>query len=140
MDIEFRRAGIELPEQQFLRLDDACGARITCRSGTLWVTQEGIAQDDFLNPGDALELETAGVALLQAMVPAAFVIESPARGETFSLQHVRLFVLPRLWMRSPTGPRYRAGGTTAASRACNTFSLVSNSGSRVGAVSSLPAR
>lgn len=139
MDIEFRQAGVELQEQQLLRLDDARGARITCRNGTLWVTQEGIAQDDFLHPGDALMLETAGIALLQAMVPATFLIEAPARKETFRL-HTRWFaILPRLRARLPTVPRYRAGVATASSIACKTFSLVSNSGSRVGAAS-LPAR
>lgn len=138
MDIEFRRAGVELLEQQLLRLEEACGARITCRSGTLWVTQEGVAQDYFLNSGDALALETTGVALLQAMVPATFVIEAPARGKTFWLQTLWLFVLPR--SRVPaTVPGYRAGAATAPSMASNTLSLVSNSGSRVGAESSLPA-
>lgn len=139
MDIEFRQAGVELQEQQLLRLENACGTRITCRNGTLWVTQEGIAQDDFLNPGDTLALETAEVVLLQAVVPATFVIEAPARRKIFSLRTLWYFVLPRLWARLPTVPRYRAGVATASSMACNTFSLVSNSGSRVGAAS-LPAR
>ncbi len=139
MDIEFRQAGVELPEQQFLRLDDACGAHITCRSGTLWVTQEGVAQDDFLNPGDALTLETAGIALLQAMVPATFVIEAPARRKASRLHTPWFAVLDRLRARSPTVACYCAGAATASSMACKTFSLVSSSGSRVGAAS-LPAR
>lgn len=139
MDIEFRRAGIELQEQQLLRLENACGACITCRNGTLWVTQEGIAQDDFLNPGDTLALVTAEVVLLQAVVPATFVIEAPARRKAGSLRTLWFFVLPRSWVPA-TVPGYRAGVDTAASMASNTLSLVSNSGSRVGAASSLPAR
>lgn len=104
MDIDFSQAGVDLPGQQLLRLDDACGARVTCRKGTLWVTQEGVAQDDFLNPGDALTLETAGIALLQAIVPATFVIEVPARRKASRLHTPWLAVLGRLRARSPTAP------------------------------------
>lgn len=85
MDIEFKSAAVELRAQQCLRLSQAAGVRIVCRSGTLWVTQAGVSRDDFLYPGAVLELEASGVTLVQAMTPATLAIESPLRRKASAL-------------------------------------------------------
>jgi hypothetical protein len=76
MKVEFENAAIELTPAQLLRLKGAAGVRIVCRSGTVWVTQEGVLHDDFLRPGDALTLRSRGVTLAQAVGRALLSIEA----------------------------------------------------------------
>lgn len=79
MKVEIENAAIELDPAQSLRLKDAAGVRIVCRSGTVWVTQEGVLRDDFLRPGEALTLGSRGVTLAQAMGRALISIEARPR-------------------------------------------------------------
>ena len=76
MKVEFENAAIELKPAQLLRLSGAAGVRIVCRSGTVWVTQEGVLLDDFLRPGEALTLRSRGVTLVQAEGRALISIET----------------------------------------------------------------
>jgi len=80
MNVKIENATIELDTAQLLRLKGAAGARIVCRSGTVWVTQEGVLRDDFLRPGESLTLQSRGVTLAQAVDRASFGIESPRAG------------------------------------------------------------
>ena len=79
MKVEIENAAIELKPAQLLRLKSAAGVRIVCRSGTVWVTQEGVLRDDFLRPGEALILRSRGVTLAQAVGRALFSIEARPR-------------------------------------------------------------
>ena len=79
MKVEIENAAIELDPAQSLRLKGAAGVRIVCRSGTVWVTQEGVLRDDFLSPGKALTLRSRGVTLAQAMGRALISIEARPR-------------------------------------------------------------
>ncbi len=66
MKVGIENAAIELEPGQWLRLKGAAGVRIVCRSGTVWVTQEGVLRDDFLRSREALTLCSRGVTLVQA--------------------------------------------------------------------------
>ena len=79
MKVEIENAAIELKPTHFLRLKGAAGVRIVCRSGTVWVTQEGVLRDDFLRPGEALTLRSPGVTLAQAERRALLSIEARPR-------------------------------------------------------------
>jgi len=79
MKVEIENAAIELEPTQLLRLKSAAGVRIVCRSGTVWVTQEGVLRDDFLRPGEALTLRSRGVTLAQSMGRALLSIEARPR-------------------------------------------------------------
>ncbi|HEV8644541.1 MAG TPA: DUF2917 domain-containing protein [Burkholderiales bacterium] len=79
MKVEIENAAIELEPAQLLRLKSAAGVRIVCRSGTVWVTQEGVLRDDFLRPGKALTLRSRGVTLAQAVDRALLSIEARPR-------------------------------------------------------------
>jgi len=79
MKVEIENAAIELDPAQSLRLKGAAGVRIVCRSGIVWVTQEGVLRDDFLRPGEALTLRSRGVTLAQAMGRALISIEARPR-------------------------------------------------------------
>ncbi|MBI3527846.1 MAG: DUF2917 domain-containing protein [Betaproteobacteria bacterium] len=58
---------LELLPAQVLRLRAAVGAAINCDNGTLWVTQEGLARDDFLSAGESLCIVTNGVTLVETI-------------------------------------------------------------------------
>jgi len=79
MKVETENAAIELGPTQSLRLKGAAGVQIVCRSGTVWVTQEGVLRDDFLRSGEALTLRSRGVTLAQAMGRALISIEARPR-------------------------------------------------------------
>jgi len=79
MKVEIENAAIELDPAQSLRLKGAAGVRIVCRSGTVWVTQEGVLRDDFLRSGEGLTLHSRGVTLAQAMGRALISIEARRR-------------------------------------------------------------
>jgi hypothetical protein len=58
---------LELLPAQILRLHAAAGVTIHCDDGTLWVTQEGLARDDFLSAGESLCIVSDGVALAETI-------------------------------------------------------------------------
>ena len=77
--VEIDNVAIELEPAQLLRLKGAVGVRILCRSGTVWVTQEGVLRDDFLRPGEVLTLCSRGVTLAQAVSRVVLSIEARPR-------------------------------------------------------------
>ena len=58
---------LELLPKQVLRLQAAAGVTIHCDQGTLWVTQEGLARDDFLSAGESLCIVSDGVTLAETI-------------------------------------------------------------------------
>jgi len=64
MKVEIENAAIELDPAQSLRLKGAAGVRIVCRSGTVWVTQEGVLRDEV--PAERDAGMTAGWAWMAA--------------------------------------------------------------------------
>jgi hypothetical protein len=75
MKVDIERAAMDLERTQIMKLRGAKGVRLTCRRGSLWVTQEGVARDDFLVPGVTLPIETAGTVVVEAMVASALTID-----------------------------------------------------------------
>lgn len=70
---------MDLERLQIIRLRGARGVRISCSRGSLWITQEGVARDDFLVPGVSQEIETDGVVVIEAMLPSSLTIDSGKR-------------------------------------------------------------
>jgi hypothetical protein len=70
---------LDLPPAQVLRLHAAAGATISCDGGTLWVTQEGRARDDFLSAGESLRIVCGGVTLVEAIGGTAAKLTLRAR-------------------------------------------------------------
>ena len=64
------------------RLRGAVGVRLTCHRGTVWITQEGLARDDFLAAGKSIELFASGLTLIESIgqAGASLAIES-TRGD-----------------------------------------------------------
>jgi quercetin dioxygenase-like cupin family protein len=79
MDIDIKRAVIELEPHAVLPLHDASGAKIACLEGVLWITQQDDRNDFVLEAGESLILEKEGEALVQALQGSRIAVEAPAR-------------------------------------------------------------
>jgi hypothetical protein len=66
---------VHLAQGQVLTLDDAAGARISSRAGTLWVTEEGAFTDHIVESGASFTLRRDGRTVVQALAPALVDIQ-----------------------------------------------------------------
>ena len=67
---------MDLERMQIIRLRRARGVQLSCGGGSLWVTQEGLARDDFLVPGISRVIETDGMVVIEAMLASSLTIDS----------------------------------------------------------------
>ena len=76
---------------QELRLYDAAGWTVACRSGSLWLTQEADSRDVFLDAGGRFTLDRGGMALVLARRDSGLTLRPPSggRGGTFFGRAVR---------------------------------------------------
>jgi hypothetical protein len=64
---------IHLKAKQTFRLEgDQRGAHIHALAGNLWVTQRGDRDDYLLRPGESLEIDQAGLVLIQGLKASRF--------------------------------------------------------------------
>jgi hypothetical protein len=82
MNIKFDRAGVKLEADRFIKLQEPTGIQVECRSGSLWITQDHDARDYILGPGEALELEHGGDAIIFALLQSELVLNEPAPAAT----------------------------------------------------------
>jgi hypothetical protein len=75
MNIRLRIAPICLPKGQAALLDEARGAWVHCRSGSVWVTQEGDRRDVVLEPGESILIERDGTAVVSAVRDASVDVQ-----------------------------------------------------------------
>ena len=76
MMINFNEANLEVRRQQVLSLRDAAGVSLRCTRGSLWLTQEGGAQDIVLAPGECFTVERDGLTLVCALKDGSVLIAS----------------------------------------------------------------
>lgn len=69
---------VEIDPGRIERLHGAVGVRLTCHRGTVWITQEGLARDDFLSAGTSIDLVASGLTLIESIgqVGASLAMES----------------------------------------------------------------
>lgn len=79
MEPDSQQYVLALLPAQILRLRAASGVTIRCDGGTLWVTQEGMARDDFLPAGESLCIVSAGMTLVEAVGGAVATLTLRAR-------------------------------------------------------------
>ena len=77
MKIEFPASRFVLAADQFLKLEGAVGVRISSRSGSVWITQDGDIRDVVLEAGDTFVIERDGPSIVQALEPAELAIVEP---------------------------------------------------------------
>lgn len=70
---------IELRHDGYTRLEDACGARIDCQAGTLWITVDGEFDDVVLSPGESYTVHSTAPVIAQAILgPSSLSVEEGA--------------------------------------------------------------
>jgi hypothetical protein len=77
MNIKFDRAAVKLEADRFIKLQQCNGTKVHCKSGSLWITQDDDARDYILGPGQTLELEHDGDALVFALMQSEFTMSEP---------------------------------------------------------------
>lgn len=78
MNIKLNRVNVVLARDQILPVLDARGVKVTCVSGSLWITQDCDRRDVILESGDSFVMDHGGAALVSAMLPSVLFVEEPA--------------------------------------------------------------
>lgn len=67
-----------LQRRQTFQVRARHGERIECRSGELWITQDGDPRDIILGPHECFTLDRSGTAVVSALRDASFVYRRAA--------------------------------------------------------------
>ncbi len=67
MHIEINRSTVTLPRDALLTVRDGAGTLIICRSGALWITQEGDIRDAIVEPAASFTIRKAGATVITAL-------------------------------------------------------------------------
>lgn len=66
MIVKLTQVTLELGAGQVLSLPRADGLQIECRTGRLWITQEGYSQDLWLAAGSSMRIDGPGRVVIEA--------------------------------------------------------------------------
>ena len=94
MKIDFGPSSFNLARDGVVLLREAIGARVVCLSGALWLTQEGLAEDVILEPGESLRVASRGLTLVTALRGSEVLVVQPGMARGAILRRV-LGLLPK---------------------------------------------
>ena len=77
MQIEITRSTVTLARDGLLSVRDGVGTRIVCRSGSLWITQEGDVKDAVIGPADAFTIRKPGLTIVTALQSSSLTLVGP---------------------------------------------------------------
>ena len=77
MQIEITRSTVTLAHDDLLAVRDGVGTRIVCRSGNLWITQEGDVKDAIIGPTDAFTIRKPGLTIVTALQSSSLTLIGP---------------------------------------------------------------
>ena len=77
MQIELNSSTLTLAPASLLAVQDGAGTRILCRSGCLWVTQEGEIKDSVVGAGEVLTIRRPGRTLISALEASSLTLIGP---------------------------------------------------------------
>lgn len=100
MKIDLGSGELCLAHNQPLSLRDACGLRVVCMAGTIWLTVDGEAGDIFLRPGQSHRIASDGLALVESIGSGRIRLERPPR---LAGLHRRLARLAGAWRPARLG-------------------------------------
>lgn len=83
MYIDIDSSTINLDMNGMVTLQDGSGAQVVCRSGSLWVTQEGELKDWVIEPDNVLTIHRSGRTIITALEAASLTLigrEQPGQG------------------------------------------------------------
>lgn len=94
MEINLSHSAVRLEDQQQISVIDGKGARIACRAGRVWITQDRDAADVLLAAGQFFTLDRNGIAVIQALSSAEIVLDAqcPSRQPT-AVRNINLTAL-----------------------------------------------
>lgn len=66
MIIQCEHLQVELTRGSTFVLAGACGSKLTCMAGTMWITQHHLSNDWVLQSGECLSIENSGKLIISA--------------------------------------------------------------------------
>ena len=87
MQIELNSSTLTLAPASLLAVQDGAGTRILCRSGCLWVTQEGEIKDSVVGAGEVLTIRRPGRTLISALEASSLTLVGPDTREISVQRH-----------------------------------------------------
>jgi len=67
---------IDLARRAMLKLPDAAGLHISCRSGSLWITLDGDTRDYIVEAGEQFTTAAHRPAIIYALQPATVLVQA----------------------------------------------------------------
>ncbi len=77
MNTPLQRLQVNLPDNSIFELVDAAGLDVECRSGSVWVTQDGELRDLVLAPGEHFHGDSRRRALVSALEASCIAVSAP---------------------------------------------------------------
>lgn len=77
MNLQVKSAGLQLSQGQTMSVTDTAGARVMCRDGELWITQDDDRRDVVLTAGQSFDFDRPGRALVYALQRASLSLCTP---------------------------------------------------------------
>jgi hypothetical protein len=101
MDVSMQGGRITLAREGLLALRDACGAKVECVRGSIWVTQESDGIDHVLFPGQAVTIDHQGLRIVTALDAAVVAVSAKRRVEATLARPGRRTAVHRVasWLR-----------------------------------------
>jgi hypothetical protein len=91
MQIEINSSTFTLSPSSVLAVQDGTGTRVLCRTGILWVTQEGEVKDSVVGPGEVLTIHRPGRTVISALETSTLMLLGPeVRDVSVQRQRLRL--------------------------------------------------
>ena len=100
MNIALDSSTLSLQRDGLIALRDGRGTRVTCVSGTLWITQDHDTKDTIIGDGQCFTIDYPGLTLLTALEPTQLRLAEASESARSRLARV----LGRLWVRSAARP------------------------------------
>ena len=101
MNIALDSSILHLERDGLIAVRDGRGTRVTCVSGTLWITQDHDTHDNIIGSGESLTIDYTGLTLLTALEPTELQLAEPSEDSGWKL--------PRFLGRLLTMPATRPG-------------------------------
>jgi len=79
MKLDWSGAELFVPAGGLLRLEEACGKRIACTDGLLWITVAGEYDDIFLHAGQCYDIPAQGLVLVESLENSRVAVGVQAR-------------------------------------------------------------
>ena len=98
MKIGLDGSTLALGRDGLLAVRDAKGSRVTCLTGSLWITEDQRVRDVIVEAGDSFAIEQPGLTLIMALEPATLRVrerhEAPWATRVAGWFHKRLAPRP----------------------------------------------